>query len=266
VSTTPQRSGAGRRAAAVAGLLAVAVAGAAGGWLLGRGGEASSSSTTVGGTVPSTVGTSTPTTSASASPSPGSARFAAAAQVEAADAATDMRKAGLRTSGDAVEAWSWNDANGRNVLLTTKSIDKREGTAVRAATLRVYHAAGLDDRARMVRAPLRDSGTSPCEVDFNLDFVPGSIRIADRDGNGYGEASVGWWASCRGDPGPVRLKLALLTNGTYYILRGSGLLASMPLPSGITTPPATFTPNVPESRWPRGTYDAMVSLFRQLFR
>jgi hypothetical protein len=266
VSTTPERSAAGRRAAAVAGLLAVAAAGGTGGWFLGGGGGSPSSSTSITTTSATTTGTSTPTTSASASSPTASPRFADPTRIDAAAAADEVRRARLRTSGDAVEAWSWSDANGRNLLLTTKSIDKREGAVVRAATLRVYHVAGLGDRPRMVRAPLRDPGTSPCDLDFNLDFVPGSIQVADRDGNGYGEASVGWWASCRGDPGPVRLKLALVTNGTYYILRGTGLLASMPLPAGITVPPATFTPNVPKSRWPRGTYDPTVALFRQLFR
>jgi hypothetical protein len=257
VSTSP----AGRRGAAVAGLLAVAVVGAVGGWLLGRGGGSPSSSTPGGTTV-----ATTPTVSASASSSIGTGRFADATRIDAGTAAAEVKKAGLPTSGDAVEAWSWNDANGRNVLLTTKSVDKREGTAVGAATLHVYQAAGLGNRPRMLLKPLRDPGTSPCELDFNLDFVPGSIQVADRDGDGYGEATVGWWASCRGDPGPVRVKLALLTKGSYYILRGDGLPASMSLPAGVTVPPATFTPNVPKSRWPRGTYDATVALFGQLFR
>jgi hypothetical protein len=252
---------AGRRVAAVAGLVAVAVVGTGAGWLLGRGGGTPAASAARG-----TVAASTPTASTPVSSSTTSARFADATTIGAQAAAAELKKAGLRTSGNAVEAWSWSDANGRNVLLTTKTVDKREGSVVRAATLHVYQAAGLGARPRMLLTPLRDPGTAPCEVEFNLDFVPGSIQVADRDGDGYGEATVGWWSSCRGDPGPVRLKLALLTKGGYEILRGYGLLASMELPSGITVPPATFTPNVPESRWPRGTYDPTVALFRQLFR
>ena len=50
------------------------------------------------------------------------------------------------------------------------------GRVVRAATLHVYQAQ-LGERPRMVLRPLRDSGTSPCELDFNLDFVPGSIQV-----------------------------------------------------------------------------------------
>jgi hypothetical protein len=203
--------------------------------------------------------------SPSASPTV-SATFGGATRIAAIAAAAEVKKAGLRTAGDPVEAWSWTDVNGRNVLLTTKSVQQREGNVVRAATLHVYQAVGLGEHARMLLTPLRDPGTAPCDLDFNLDFVPGSIQVADRDGDGYAEASVGWWSSCRGDPGPVRLKLALLTKGTYYILRGTGLLASMQLPSGITVPPATFTPNAPKTRWPRGSYEATTALFRQLFR
>jgi hypothetical protein len=203
--------------------------------------------------------------SPSASPTP-STTLGGATRIDASAAAAEVKQAGLRTTGDPVEAWSWTDVNGRNVLLTTKSVQRREGDVVRAATLHVYQAVGLGERARMLLTPLRDPGTAPCDLDFNLEFVPGSIQVADRDGDGYAEASVGWWSSCRGDPGPVRLKLALLTKGTYYILRGTGLVASMQLPSGITVPAATFTPNAPKARWPHGTYQATTALFRQLFR
>jgi hypothetical protein len=254
----PVASGRGNQTGAVAGLVALALVGGLSGWFLGRPGasppEASPSPAAV------------VTTPAAASPSETAQAFGAAAKLDATAAGTEVEKAGLRTVGDPVEAWSWTDANGRNLLLTTKQVQAREGGAVRAATLHVYQVSGLGRRPRMLITPLRDPGTSPCDLDFNLDFVPGSIQVTDRDGDGFGEASVGWWSSCRGDPGPVRLKLAVLTRGTYYILRGTGLVASMRVPPGITVPPATFTPNVAGDRWPRGTYDATVALFRHLFR
>ena len=136
---------------------------------------------------------------------------------------------------------------------------------MRAATLHVYHAAGLGQSPRMLLTPLRDPGTPNCDLDFGLDFVPGSVRVTDADGDGYGEATVGWWSVCRGDPGQERIKLALLTKDTYYILRGVGLRAGETLPAGITVPPATFRPNVPEGRWPAGSYAATTALFKQLF-
>jgi hypothetical protein len=188
-----------------------------------------------------------------------------ASRIDASAAVAEVKRAGLHTTGNPVEAWTWTDADGRNVLLTTKSVQKREADVVRAATLHVYQAVGLGAHARMLLTPLRDPGTSPCDLDYHLDFVPGSIQVSDRDGDGYAEASVGWWSSCRGDPGPARVKLAVLTRGTYYILRGSGLPTSVQLPAGITAPPATFTPNVRRGLWPRGTYRATTALFRQLF-
>ena len=153
------------------------------------------------------------------------------------------------------------------MLLTTKSVQKTEGGVVRAATLHVYHVAGLDSSPRSMLTPLRDSGVPDCDVEFMLDFVPGSIQVSDTDGDGYGEATVGWSSLCAGDPSPQRIKLALVTKGTYYILRGTGQRATDPeLPEGITLPEASFTPNLPASKWPAGSYEKTVDLFRTLFK
>jgi hypothetical protein len=256
----------GRRVAAATGLVGAAVAGSLGGWVLGRVGAETStpgSQPRQVSAAPAATATGTPS-APSQSPS---TRLADVRQLGATAATTEVLQAGLRTKGAPVEAWSWSDANGRNVLLTTKTVDRREGSVVRAATLHVYHAAGLGRSPRMLLTPLRDPGTVPCDLEFNLDFVPGSIQVTDADGDGYGEASVGWWSSCRGDPGPERIKLALVTKGTYSILRGSGLVAAQPsVPAGITVPPARFAPNVPEGRWPARSYPATVALFKRLFR
>jgi hypothetical protein len=193
--------------------------------------------------------------------------LSAVAEVDAADARGQVKQAGLAVQGKGVEAWGWRDTNGRNLILATKTLDKTEAGVVRAATLHVYHVAGLDARPRMMLTPLRDSGVPDCDVDFGLDFVPGSIRVSDTDGDGYGEATVGWWSLCAGDPEPERLKLALLTKGTYYILRGTGQRATDPAPpSGITFPKASFTPNLPAGKWPAGSYQKTVDLFHTLFK
>ncbi|HEX8581610.1 MAG TPA: hypothetical protein VF640_04745, partial [Acidimicrobiales bacterium] len=189
------------------------------------------------------------------------------AEVEAADARTQVRQAGFPVQGNGVEAWGWTDTNGRNLVLTTKSVEKTEAGVVRAATLHVYHVAGLDSRPRMLLKPLRDPGVPNCDVDFGLDFVPGSVQVSDTDGDGYGEATVGWWSLCAGDPEPERIKLALVTKGTYYILRGTGQRASEPPPpEGITFPKASFTPSLPAGKWPAGSYQKTVELFHTLFK
>jgi hypothetical protein len=271
---------AGRRAGAVAGLVAVAVAGGAGGWLLAHAGSGSPARPAAAATSPAV--SAAPTAAASARPGASASSVAKVpladvTQVDPKAGLAELRKAGLKATGGGVEAWSWTDTNGRNLLLATKTVDKREGGVVRAATLHVYHAAGLRQDGqdgqngqngrgpRMLLTPLRDPGTQNCDVDFGLDFVPGSVKVTDTDGDGYGEATVGWWSVCRGDPGPERIKLALLTKDTYYILRGEGLRAGETLPAGITVPPATFKPNVPGSQWPAGSYAATTALFKQLY-
>jgi hypothetical protein len=111
---------------------------------------------------------------------------------------------------------------------------------------------------------LRDSGVVPCPLDYGVDYVRGSARVTDADGDGYGEVTAGWWSVCRGDVGPKVVKMALLTKGTYYILRGHGqLVTDAPLPG---VPAATFTPNLPRSQWPAGTYDEAVAQFKRVFR
>jgi hypothetical protein len=178
-----------------------------------------------------------------------------------------VRQAGLPVQGKGVAAWGWTDTNGRNLFLATKTVDKTEAGVVRAATLHVYHVAGLDGRPKMLLTPLRDPGVPNCDVDFGLDFVPGSIQVSDTDGDGYGEATVGWWFLCAGDPEPERIKLALVTKGTYYILRGTGQRAGEPPPpEGITVPKASFTPSLPAGKWPAGSYQKTVELFHTLFK
>ncbi len=214
----------GRRAAAVAGLVAVAVAGGGGGWLLAHAGSGSPARPATAATAPAV--SAGPTAAASARPGAGASStakvpLADVTRIDPWTALGELRKAGLKATGAGVEAWSWTDTNGRNLLLATKTVDKREGAVVRAATLHVYHAAGLGQAPRMLLPPLRDPGTAGCDVDFGLDFVPGSTRVTDTDGDGYGEATVGWWSVCRGDPGPERIKLALLDEG--HVLHPAGL-------------------------------------------
>ncbi len=259
--------GAGRKAAAVAGLAAVAVVGAVGGYWLGHREDPRAASVSAP-VPPASAPATTPAPATSSSPAaPRKVALSDVTKVAAADARSQVRQAGVPVQGRGVEAWGWTDTNGRNLLLTTKSVQKTEGSIVRAATLHVYHVAGLDSTPRSMLTPLRDSGVPDCDVEFFLDFVPGSIKVSDTDRDGYGEATVGWSSLCAGDPSPQRIKLALVTKGTYFILRGTGQRATDPEPpGGITFPKASFTPNLPASKWPRGTYAETVELFRTVFK
>jgi hypothetical protein len=190
----------------------------------------------------------------------------AAVQADAAQAVEQLTAGGVRVRGKAEEAWSWTDANGRNVVVLSRDVTEEDAGVVQAATLYVTHAAGRNGKFEQLRR-LYDPGTRDCDTNFGIGFVKGSVAVNDRDGNGIGEASVGWWASCRGDPGPYLIKLALLSEGEYFNLRGEGQVAAdPPLPGGIEVEKATFRPDPAEDRWPRGTYAETVELFGRLFR
>jgi hypothetical protein len=150
-------------------------------------------------------------------------------------------------------------------MVATKKTDTASGGSVKSATVRIYQVAGLGAHARVLET-LRDSGVVPCPLDYGVDYVLGSARVTDTDGDGYGEVTAGWWSVCRGDVGPKVVKMALLTKGTYYILRGQGLLATDDAALSKIVPPATFKPNVPRSAWPPGTYDETVAQFKRVFR
>jgi hypothetical protein len=150
-------------------------------------------------------------------------------------------------------------------MLATKTHDRRSDGVEVSETLRVYHVAGLGRRPRVLEL-LRDSGVVHCGLDYGVDYVRGSARVTDTDGDGYGEVTAGWWSVCRGDVGPKVVKLALITKGTYYILRGEGLLVSDDKVLFEIVPPAWFKPNVPRSKWPAGTYDVAVAQFKRVFR
>jgi hypothetical protein len=280
----PSGGSGGRRAALIAGIVLVAAVGAGGGYLLGHRGNDQkvqvASTSPAAGSTPSTTagaagttgasGSAAPSASASSHPSTSTSTTPTKRPVTGAQefgdpaaAVTELKRAGIAVSGGAEDAWSWEDTNGRNIMVATKKADTVSGGSVRSATVRIYQVAGLGGQPRVLRM-LRDSGVVPCPLDYGVDYVLGSARVTDTDGDGYGEVTAGWWSVCRGDVGPKVVKMALLTKGTYYILRGHGQLVNeQPLPG---VPPATFTPNLAPSTWPAGAYDETVAQFRKVFR
>jgi len=271
-SRAPEQPGAAkgpRPAVIAAGMVAVALIGTVGGWTLagGRNTPQAVAPISQDSTPPTAPGSAPPSGKATPSTSPpASVPVSGAAQADPAAAKAELKAGGVATAGTPQVAWTWTDTNGRNVLVLSKQVTKREGDVVREATLFVHHAAGRDGKYERLRV-LTQPGVKDCDVDYGLDFVPGSVVIGDADSDGYGEATVGWWFSCRGDPGPYSIRLALVSKGERWILRGDGQRASDPaLPNGITIPPATFKPSEPAAAWPKGSYDPTVILFKKLFK
>jgi hypothetical protein len=203
-----------------------------------------------------------------AATSPSSRQTVVTAQdMPAKQAAAQLATAKIDVRGTPEAAVSWRDENSLNVVLVT--IEQRKqpagGPALRW-TLRTYVTAGLDqaDGGR-----LRDQvvESDECDNDGGLRVVPKSMTVADHDGDGHTEATVGWTWGCRGDPGPIGVRLTLFTRGKHYQLSGEGQRRDEPLspPFDQGVAPVKATPTPARTQWPAGLYDSTSALFDQLY-
>lgn len=225
------------------------------------------------GTASSAAGSSTPSAAASrpsTGPSKPAGPITGTRDADPGKAAAALASGKVAVTGDPVASWQWTDSAGRNILLMTRSKDAAPA-GFQAATLRVYHVVQTGSGYTVLRT-LNDNGGGPCDLEFGLRFVLDTVTVADHDGDGRGEATVGWTSTCRGDVGPASLKLALLQGGQYFILRGEGLVkadrvnldATNPSISGLI-PKGHFAPSPATSNWPRNSYQATVDIWNRIY-
>jgi hypothetical protein len=247
-------------------IAAVAAAfGVALGVVLGIGSGDPADTTTA--TSPSASAKPSPQASATEEPTatPPSAELSEAEQITPEQAQQTLSAHGLKLAGTGRAGWSWTDRNGENVLYVTREGGKKSDNKT-WATIRVMHAAHLDAKAKVLRT-MQDPGRGDCELDLVADYAPDSIKVTDADHDGYAEATVGWYWACRSDLGTFEAKLALLSNGDKYILRGAGIPVEFTPPSDQLeqVPKVSFDPTPGKSSWIDGTYDPTVDLFHTLF-
>jgi hypothetical protein len=170
------------------------------------------------------------------------------AKVGAAAAVKDLRRAG-EARGDVVGAWRWTDDNGRNLLVTT-----RQGGG-NNQTLRVIQVARLDKNPKTLRVMI-DPGLPGCRGgDGAAGFTKNSVQVRDLDRDGVAEVLVGWFARCGGSGAQTTAKLALLSNGDKYILRGQGVLGSG----------GSQAPDPAAKNWPKPFLKAATAEFKTLY-
>jgi hypothetical protein len=170
------------------------------------------------------------------------------AKVGAAAAVKDLRRAG-EARGDVVGAWRWTDENGRNLLATTR---ERSGDN---QTLRVIHVAGLDKDPKTLRVMI-DPGLPGCNGGGgSAGFTKNSVQVRDLDRDGVAEVLVGWFARCGGSGSESTVKLAVLSNGDKYILRGQGVVGSG----------GSQAPDPAAKSWPKPFLKAAAAEFKTLY-
>lgn len=239
-----------------------------------------------------------PSASPSADPAATAAKPATVGQLTALTsdrAAALMGPAGLSLPGQPDQAWTFRDRSGLNLLVATieptgvQDVTLRvalfggvDGTPTALSRLadaglpgcapagnpdngkrknekrkkrdRSGQGSGNQDRPPPPPVPAPDP-TPVAAAGFTID----SVTLADRDGDGIGEVTVGWSSSC-GDPATVasRAELATLTGNRSFLLQGQGMIGG-----GAVTSPAT--PQPAASSWPAGSLEAAQALFRRLY-
>ncbi|MCB2378763.1 hypothetical protein LGH70_14265 [Hymenobacter sp. BT635] len=140
-------------------------------------------------------------------------------------------------AGKLQEARQWEDANGTNVLVVTRTAEQDEPNAPDEAD-EAEGARHVELYARQyVRRPggyqllwkLQDH-VGHCPLDLALSLLPGSTAITDLDNDGHTETMLVYALGCRGDVSPLELKLILHEDAAKYALRGNNVVQYDSLP------------------------------------
>ncbi|GLY14020.1 hypothetical protein Kisp01_10360 [Kineosporia sp. NBRC 101677] len=175
-------------------------------------------------------------------------------KVKAVDASKMLQRADAESGGKVVEAYEWSDQNGKNLIAAI-----RIPAAKRKTTLKVVHVVGLDGGDPDVRREMTDPDLPACDngrAGGQASFAKEGMQVVNLDGDGFAEVIVGWSSRC-GKASESVAKLALLSNGKKYIVRGTGVLKSG---KGSTEP---ADPEV--GKWPTGYYDTVRENYGRMF-
>ena len=136
---------------------------------------------------------------------------------------------GIKYDGNVVTGKRWNDKNGENILILTK-------TNLKEKKVRKSGYEETDLECELYGYHYVSSGGSysllwkiqdfvkECWFDLTLDFIPGSLSITDLNENGIAESTFLYKMSCRSDVSPSELKLMMHENDVKYALRGEMLI------------------------------------------
>lgn len=158
----------------------------------------------------------------------------------------------------------WEDKNGENYAVlceTSAKVPPRgEGDEERVSkSLYVLHSARKAPGGPFQTLRLLQDHVKDCIFDVDMRFIPEAVGVTDLDGNGYGEVTVMYKMGCRSDISPVELKLAVLENGSKWILRGETEVdtGDGSLIGGKYTPDSDF------AKAPKAIQDHCFSLWRK---
>ncbi len=109
---------------------------------------------------------------------------------------------------------TWTDGDGDHYAL----FSRKEVTKSRSSYLQVDVYGGKAGKLALVRS-VKDS-VEDCEFDVTVQFIPGSVTVADVDGDHHSELMFAYVVGCRSDVSPDPMKLVVLEGNDKHILRG----------------------------------------------
>lgn len=125
-------------------------------------------------------------------------------------------------TGDPVDIRTWDDLNGKNILLMTRE-NKMNGDTALSRYLTIYHCLIEADTARLLRKAWRSEErcTRINQAGFSKD-----IFLTDIDHNGLGEVMLAHYGGCTDGDKPLPIRMVMFEDGDIYIIRGTTRLAS----------------------------------------
>ncbi|MFA5010358.1 MAG: hypothetical protein WC644_00255 [Ignavibacteria bacterium] len=135
----------------------------------------------------------------------------------------------IQYTGYIVTGKRWNDKNGENILLLTRTNVKEKKSRKSGyeeidleCELYGYHYVSTGGSYSLLWKT--QDFVKECWFDLTLDFIPGSLSITDINENGIAESTFLYKMSCRSDVSPSELKLMMHENDVKYALRGEMLI------------------------------------------
>ena len=116
---------------------------------------------------------------------------------------------------------TWNDNNGKNVVLFTTK-ETTASSRYRSKELFVYHYVIKSGKVTLLRSVY--DFIKDCDADIIMRFVRDSIAVTDLDKDGIKEITFAYRQTCASDVSAVGLKLLILGGGNKCIIRGSTIM------------------------------------------
>ncbi|WP_460136051.1 M949_RS01915 family surface polysaccharide biosynthesis protein [Pseudomonas sp. S1_E04] len=153
----------------------------------------------------------------------------------------DQVPAGVEVRGKQIAAYTWNDRQGKNLLVLGEQVSERDDDGNQSAF--VYAAQYLIDGDRPKRMWMLYDDVQHCPFDAALRFDMAATQVTDLAGDGITQTTVGYSRTCTSDVSPNEFKLIMhVGKSQKYRLRGvdrigaawwdeaEGALRGMPLP------------------------------------